>query len=174
MRPATAHRPEPLLSDAPLGDVTRTADGLEIVFHRRYRAPIEKLWAALTMPERLADWFGDAEIDLRVGGSIRMSWNGSTQTEMCITLCTPPQSLAWVWQIDGKPTLVRFDLASEPGGSALTLTHSGVPIVGEGVRAGWHAHLDAIPEALAGRATSWDTKVAREKALSGAYPKLPA
>ena len=172
MSTATAHRTEPLLSDAPLGDVTRTGDTLEVVFDRHYRAPIEKLWAALTIPERLADWFGEAEVDLRTGGSIRMSWNGSKHTEMQITVCEPPRSLAWVWSIAGKPTLVRFDLASEPGGSSLTLTHSGVPAAGEGVRAGWHAHLEAIPAAIAGRATSWDTKVAREKALAGSYPKL--
>jgi len=174
MSTATAHRTESLLSDAPLGEVTRTIDGLEVVFHRHYRASVEKLWAALTVPERLADWFGDAEVDLRVGGSIRMSWNGSKHTEMRITICTPPRSLAWVWRIDGRDTLVRFDLSPEAGGSALTLTHSGVPVVGEGVRAGWHAHLEAIPDAIEGRATSWETKVAREKALAKAYPKLPA
>jgi uncharacterized protein YndB with AHSA1/START domain len=172
---ATAEKmPKPLLSDARLGDVTMTGDTLEVVFHRHFRAPIEKVWAALTVPERLADWFGEATVDLRVGGSIGLSWNGSKETEVKITVCEPPHSLAWIWQIGGRDTLVRFDLASEAGGCALTLTHSGVPAVGEGVRAGWHAHLEALPDAIEGKATPWETKVAREKALAGAYPQLPA
>ena len=42
------------------------------------------------------------------------------------------------------------------------------------MRAGWHAHLEALPDALEGRATAWEIKIAREKALSSAYPNLPA
>ena len=60
------------LSNAPLGEVTVSDDTLQIVFHRHLRAPVEKVWAALTTPERLADWFANAEIDLRVGGILRL------------------------------------------------------------------------------------------------------
>ena len=166
-----------LLSDAPLGEVTATADALQVVFHRRYRAPVEKVWAALTTPARLADWLAVAEVDLRVGGSIRLNWNGMHQAEVRITVCDPPRSFAWAWEIGGRDTLVRFDLAPEAGGCLLTLTHSGLSPrggPGAGVRAGWHAHLEGLPDALEGRATAWEVKTAREGALSDAYPKLPA
>jgi uncharacterized protein YndB with AHSA1/START domain len=158
-----------LLSGAPLGVVTVTADELSIVFRRHYRAPIERVWAALTVPERLADWFGVAEIDLRVGGAVRMRWG-----EFPITVCDPPQSLAWGWELGGRDTLVRFDLAAEAGGCSLTLTHSGLDPHGQGggVRAGWHAHLEALPDALEGRATPIAVKEAREAALGDAYPPL--
>ena len=43
-----------------------------MVFHRHYAKPIEKVWAALTTPERLADWLADAEIELRLGGRIQL------------------------------------------------------------------------------------------------------
>ena len=161
-----------LLSNAPLGEVTLGGDGLRVVFERHYRFPIEKVWAALTTPERLADWFAEAEIDLRVGGAVKLTWNGTRQAEMRITVCDPPRSLAWVWELGGRDTLVRFDLEPEAGGCRLTLTHSGVPSSAGGVRAGWHAHLEAIPDAIKGRATPWATKVARETALADAYPKL--
>ena len=59
-----------LLSDAPLGEVTTTGDSRQIVFHRRYRQSVEKVWAALTVPERLADWFATAEVDLREWGCV--------------------------------------------------------------------------------------------------------
>ncbi|THD66188.1 SRPBCC family protein [Phenylobacterium sp.] len=169
--------PKPLLSDAPLGEVTRQGDALQLIFRRRYDKPIEKVWAALTTPERLADWFATAEVDLRVGGIIRLGWNGVHKTDVTITVCEPPRALAWRWTIGERDTLVRFDLAPEGDGCALTLTHSGLSPDGArdgGVRAGWHAHLEALPDAMEGRATSWDTKTAREEALAAAYPKPPA
>jgi uncharacterized protein YndB with AHSA1/START domain len=167
---------QPLLSDAPNGVVTVTDDARQVVFHRRYRQPIEKVWAALTVPERLADWFATAEVDLRVGGVIRLGWTGAHKADVTITVCDPPRALAWRWTIGERDTLVRFDLTPDEGGCALTLTHSGLSLDGArdgGVRAGWHAHLEALPEAIEGRATPWEVKTAREAALSGVYPKLP-
>jgi uncharacterized protein YndB with AHSA1/START domain len=167
-----------LLSDAPVGDVTTTDTARQIVFHRRYRQSVEKVWAALTTPERLADWFADAQVDLRVGGSIRLNWNsGVHQAEMLITVCEPPRALAWRWTIGERDTLVRFDLTPDGDGCALTLTHSGLSLDGArdgGVRAGWHAHLEALPDAMEGRATPWEAKTAREDALKSRYPALSA
>ncbi|HEX3363970.1 SRPBCC family protein [Phenylobacterium sp.] len=166
-----------LLSDAPLGEVTASDDTLQVIFRRYYRKPIEKVWAALTTPERLADWFATAKVDLRVGGTIHLNWNDVHGAEMKIVVCDPPYALAWTWEIGGRDTLVRFDLEPDGDGCALTLTHSGLSPragPGAGVRAGWHAHLEALPDAIEGRATSWETKTAREDALAGAYPKLPA
>jgi uncharacterized protein YndB with AHSA1/START domain len=166
-----------LLSDAPLGEVTVQGEALQLVFQRHYRKPVEKVWAALTTPERLADWFATAEVDLRVGGTIRLGWNGQHKADVVITECDAPRTLAWRWRIGERDTLVRFDLTPQDGGCALTLTHSGLSLDGArdgGVRTGWHAHLEALPDALEGRATPWETKVAREQALAGAYPKLPA
>jgi len=161
-----------LLSNAPKGEVSLDGDALQVVFVRHLRHPIEKVWAALTTPERLADWFVGADVDLRIGGRITFDGRGLSNTQMRITVCDPPRALAWAWTIAGKDTLVRFDLTPEPGGSRLTLTHSGVPRAGEGVRRGWHAHLEALPDAIEGRATSWEVKVAREEALKASYPAL--
>lgn len=175
MTTATDRNAMTVLSDAPLGEVTTTADALQVVFHRRYRAPVEKVWAALTTPERLADWFAEAKVDLRVGGTLSLNWNGAHQADMRITVCDPPRSLAWTWEIGGRETLVRFDLEPNAGGCRLILTHSGLNPrggPGSGVRAGWHAHLEALPDALEGRATPWEVKTAREDALAAAYPKL--
>jgi uncharacterized protein YndB with AHSA1/START domain len=166
-----------LLSDAPDGVVTTSGDALTIVFQRRYRQSVEKVWAALTTPERLADWFAEAEVDLRVGGEMRLTWNNGVHTAVVtITVCDPPRALAWRWTIGERDTLVRFDLAPEGDGCALTLTHSGLSPragPGAGVRAGWHAHLEGLPAALDGRLTPWATKTAREQALAGRYPPLP-
>jgi hypothetical protein len=70
-----------LLSEAPPGEVTVAGSNLRIVFRRHLRAPVQKVWAALTIPERLADWFATATIDLRVGGSIHVGWADFRITE---------------------------------------------------------------------------------------------
>lgn len=163
---------KPLLSDAPLGEVTRSGDTWQVVFHRQLRAPIEKVWAALTVKERLADWFSSGGIDLRVGGVLNLGW-----TDVTITICEPPRSIAWTWELDGRETLVRFDLMPTATGCELTLTHSGLKfggLNGPGVRSGWHAHLEGLPDAIEGRKTPSEVKEARDAALKSFYPKLTA
>ena len=65
--------PQNLLRGAPKGDVTVKDDRLQVVYRRRYAKPVAKVWAALTTPERLEDWFGAAKLDLRVGGRLQLS-----------------------------------------------------------------------------------------------------
>ena len=161
-----------LLGDASMGEVTLCGDTLQVVFRRHYRKPVERVWAALTTPERLADWFANAEVDLRVGGILRLSGNGLKQTEMRITICDSPRTFAWIWTLGSRESIVRFDLMPRGDGCDLTLTHSGVPRTAEGVRAGWHAILEALPDALEGRATPSEVKTAREAELRTRYPKL--
>ncbi len=158
------------------GRVTVTEDSLRVVFHRTLAAPIDQVWAALTTPERLAHWFAQATVDLRVGGTLRLRWIGSEETVMQITVCDPPRSIAWQWHLDGRTTLVRFDLATAGDGCALTLTHSGLsPRAGRGagVRAGWHAHLDGIEDAIRDSPTPWAVKTRRQNAVADLYPSLP-
>ena len=160
------------------GEVTRVNDALQVVFHRHYARPIEKVWAAITTPERLADWLADAEIEMRTGGKIRLSWNDGAHTmEGRVLVCEPPKSFAWTWTLDGRETVVRFDLRRDGDGCRLTMTHSGLSTTagqGGGVRAGWHAHLEGLPDAIEGRKTPWATKTERQTALSSLYPPLPA
>jgi uncharacterized protein YndB with AHSA1/START domain len=44
-----------MASAEPLGQVRRTGETYELVFERRLARPLEKVWAALTTPECLAD-----------------------------------------------------------------------------------------------------------------------
>ena len=166
-----------LLSDAPKGEVSEDNDGLQVIFRRHYRKPIAKVWAALTAPERIADWLGAAEIDLRPGGSLRLTFNESHSAEIEITEVDAPRLFAWVWTIEGRATRVRFELTPEGDGTRLTLTHSGLSTrAGRDsmVRAGWHAHLEGLADAIDGRATPWSVKQQREAAVAPLYPDLPA
>jgi uncharacterized protein YndB with AHSA1/START domain len=158
--------------------VTVGDDALQVVFHRHYARPIEKVWAAITTPERLADWMAAAEIEMKPGGKIRLNWNsGAHSMEGRVLIVEPPRAFAWTWDLDGRETVVRFDLKPDGDGCWLTLTHSGLsPKAGSGagVRAGWHAHLEGLPDAIDGKKTAWATKTARQEAVSSLYPALPA
>src|SRR5260370_26495581 len=57
---------------------------MRVGFRRRYTKPVEKVWAALTTPERLEDWLGAAKVDLRVGGKLHLSFGngGSARTSI--------------------------------------------------------------------------------------------
>ncbi len=159
------------------GEVTVVGDDLQVVFRRRYAKPIEKVWAAITTPERLADWLADAEIEMRAGGTIRFHWTGPDhRMEGRVVACEPPRLFAWTWPLGGRDTVVRFELTPDGDGCRLTLTHSGLSPragPGAGVRAGWHGHLEGLPDAIEGRRTAWETVVARERAIAGLYPVLP-
>ncbi len=164
------------LSDAPLGVVSVDGGDLQVVFTRRYNKPAAKVWSAVTTPERLADWLAYATYEPRAGSDITLSWNkGAHVMTGKVTVYDPPRAFAFIWPLDGRDTQVRFDIEPDGEGAAiLTLTHSGLATKGwsTGVRAGWHAHLEGLPEAMEGRATPWAVKTERENALSARYPKL--
>jgi uncharacterized protein YndB with AHSA1/START domain len=164
------------LRGAPKGEVTVKEDRLQVVFRRRYRKPIAKVWAALTTPERLEDWLGAANIELRVGGTLNLTFANGKSAEFSITRVEAPHVLGWSWIIDGLNTSVLFELAPDGDGCELTLTHSGLSARdgrGAGVRAGWHAVLEGLADSLDGRATPWALKEQREAAVAPLYPPLP-
>ena len=162
--------------DTDLGEVTRTGDQLHIVFRRRYARPIEKVWAALTVPERLNDWFAETTIDrLEVGGTMQLYFTGADYRSLAkIEVYDPPRTIAWIWsEMDGaKPSYVRFDLEPDGDGCRLTLTHDIAAGEAKGVPAGWHAHLEAFEDAVDGVFTPWDKLIEREKRISPLYAHL--
>lgn len=157
--------------NSPMGDVAIDNDRLRVVFRRSYRKPIEKVWAALTVPERLEDWFGRAKVDLRDGGSFTFIYPNGFSTEMKITELDPPRRLGWAWALDGIDTRVRFELVPTAEGCDLTLTHSNVPQTSGGVRRGWHAHLEGLADSLDGKATPWALKEQRERNYAPLYER---
>ncbi len=159
------------------GEVTVKGDDLKVVFRRRYARSIEKVWAALTVPERLAAWLAGGEIEMRDGGAIHLKWENGNEMTGKVVAYDPPRTFAWTWPLGGVDTVVRFDLEADGDGCWLTLTHSGLsprPGGGGGVRAGWHAHLEGLLDAIDGHATRWDTIMARKNAVDHLYPALSA
>jgi uncharacterized protein YndB with AHSA1/START domain len=97
-------------------------------------APVERVWSLITEAEHLGKWFGDAgaEIDLRPGGALRLSWaeHGTVHGE--VVAVEPHQRFAYRWAAQvgdapspGNSTLVEFTLAQEGDGTRLRVVESG-------------------------------------------------
>ncbi len=128
-------------------------DGRPVMrFTRPIAQPVEKVWAALTVPKRIAGWLAPAEVELAVGGRYHINWPGGGKSgwRHVIRVLEPPRIL----EIGGaNAPATRFELEPDGAGCRLVMTDffplSGAP-AGE-VLAGWHLLLDGLPAAVEGR-----------------------
>ncbi len=154
------------------GKLTPGPDGGAIVsFVRRIDRPVEKVWAALTVPERVADWLGAAEIELKSGGRYELRFDGGHDVMTgVITLLEPPRLLELAWRENGGPqSTLTWRLEPDGDGCRLSLTQVLSAEVKDipGFVSGWHLHLDALPGACDGVKIPWDQS--RWLALDGQY-----
>ena len=89
--------------------------------------PPERVWAALTTAEGLGTWFGNrAEVDLRVGGQAKLSWDSGDTATLTIERVEPPRVFAYTWPLyglaDGDPRRTYVEFTLEPSGAGTTLT----------------------------------------------------
>jgi uncharacterized protein YndB with AHSA1/START domain len=125
--------------------------------------PPVKVWAALTTAEGLGAWFGDqATIDLRPGGSARMSWTDGPTVDMRVERVEEPTVFGFTWQIYGLPeddprrTYVEFTLEPVDRGTRLTVVESGFAQLAEdayrkaydGNTEGWASELSELVDYL--------------------------
>ncbi|HEU5417056.1 MAG TPA: SRPBCC domain-containing protein [Streptosporangiaceae bacterium] len=101
--------------------------------------PPARVWAALTTAEGLGTWFGDdAAIDLRPGGSARLSWTGGPTLALQVVRVEEPRVFGFTWQIFGLPaddprrTYVEFTLEPAGPGTRLTVVESGFAQLADG------------------------------------------
>lgn len=133
----------------------------DLCFEREYEATTRQVWDMITVPSRVADWFTEAEVELRVGGRIIL--RGVCEAAGEVLACEPPTSLVWTWPHPAHPrSQVRWTLASAPRRARLTLVQTDLrqPEL-LSIAAGWHTHLDALPAALRGVRTPFDSRIAR-------------
>jgi uncharacterized protein YndB with AHSA1/START domain len=134
----------------------------EIVFERRFKAPPERVWRALTDPEELAGWLAPTEIDLRVGGRVLIRFENAEERGTIKEL-REPEVLAYTWAEGKTPSLVRFELTPDGRGTHLTLTHrfeEAIDLSAYG--GGWHHHLEVLAGHVGGTPVDWDWNRYRE------------
>ena len=130
--------------------------------------PRERVWAALTEPELLNQWFGEGfEVTaFEVGGTGRIVYEDFGDFPIEITEITPQETLAFRWsgipadELDEYSTLVTFTLAGDESSSELTVVESGFESIPGGTRyrrarleqtrEGWDVELDELAMLLEG------------------------
>lgn len=100
----------------------------------RIAAPVERVWALVTEAEHLGSWFGDAgaEVDLRPGGAMTLTWAEWGVTHARVERVEPPRLFSWRWLLeagtepgDGNSSLVEFTLDDAGGETLLKVVESG-------------------------------------------------
>lgn len=125
--------------------------------------PPAKVWAAITTAEGLASWFGNtAEIDLRPGGDMRMTWKEGFSADMRVERVEEPSVFGYTWPINGLPdedprrTYVEFTLEPVGAGTRLTVVETGFAQLPEDLHkeafegnvGGWKSELGELVEYL--------------------------
>ncbi len=133
-----------------------------VTLKRHIKAPPAKVFAAWTQTAQLARWFGPhetaagtvkAELDVRVGGKFRVSFDdvngeyhevGGTYREV-----VPDQRLQFTWAWHSTPereSLVTITIVPDGQGSMLTLLHEQFfdQKAADGHKHGWTGTLDKL------------------------------
>jgi uncharacterized protein YndB with AHSA1/START domain len=129
-----------------------------IVLTITIKAPAERVFEALSDPDRRVKWWGaegrfqttEMTSDLRFGGKWMMSGVGMGgrpfRVEGEYRVVERPHVLAFTWlpnwQENATETLVRFDLEEKDGVTTVRLTHSGLSPDGMRAHQGWPQILD--------------------------------
>ena len=128
---------------------------------RQIKAPLAKVWAAITQPELMMQWWGpdagptlSAEADVRPGGRFSVVFrllNGEEYNPTGIYQeVIPERKLVLTWEWTGMPeqeSLVTFWLEPVDGGTKLTLLHEHLPDeeARQSHEHGWNGLLDKLP-----------------------------
>lgn len=105
---------------------------------RRFKAPLERVFAAFASLDMLKLWLGPGEcgvlggtLDFRVGGSYRLQMKtpmGDAELTGTYREITSPERLVYTWQWvedDAPETVITIELQAIGGETELRLTHSG-------------------------------------------------
>ncbi len=134
-----------------------------VVIRRTIPASAERVFDAWTDPEQLARWMSPvghavAEVDARVGGSIRVTMSGDGRTIEHTgeyLAIERPRRLVFSWRspyTGGGTSRVTVELIDGAGGTALTLRHELLPLVAIVSHAGgWGSMLDRLAALLSSK-----------------------
>ncbi len=141
--------------------------GHAVRIERTFAAPAEDVFDAWTSPEVMRRWFHcapdwdtpQAEVDLRVGGTVRVVMRRPDGTEAGAqgqyTLVDRPHRLVMNWTFDDDPSneqLIELSFSESEGLTTVLMVNSGIS-TDERRNAqdvGWHGCLDELERALTG------------------------
>jgi uncharacterized protein YndB with AHSA1/START domain len=142
-----------------LENVSVQAGGRVLHFQRRLNAPPQAVWAALTEPEKVRQWYATISDYPVEGRQMELHFENSNTTVVAtVTRSTRPSVLEYTWDSQTPPnspasltgSVVRFELIPHEAGTLLTLDHifttDTMPI--PDILGGWNTHLDELADKL--------------------------
>jgi uncharacterized protein YndB with AHSA1/START domain len=154
-----------------IGTLRREGERRGVRHERRYDAPPEEVWAALTEPEQVRNWLAEMTIEPRRGGRITFAWDSGPTDHGVVRVFDPPKIFEYTWEKgEREPSLIRFELVADGDGTILTLDHSKIGVdSAASIGAGWHMHLDAMEALLKGSPQTPAEWNSRYEGLVGLY-----
>jgi uncharacterized protein YndB with AHSA1/START domain len=140
---------------------------LVVRIKRTFAAPPEEVFDAWTSPEVMRRWFHpapdwdtpEAEVDLRVGGKVRVVMRRPDGTEAEAqgeyTLIERPHRLLMTWTFDDDPSneqLIELSFSESEGSTTVLMVNSGISSDErrDAQDWGWHGCFDELERLLAG------------------------
>lgn len=127
----------------------------------RIDAPRERVWAVLTEPALVDEWFspgGPAQIDLRPGGVMAFDHGQHGSYLSVIVAVEPPERLSYRWAsahpgelaTETNSTLVEFTLVADGEATLLKVAESGFSAldIAAGSDASYESHTRGWPEVM--------------------------
>jgi len=135
------------------------AGGRVLNFQRRLNAPPQAVWAALTEPEKVRQWYATLTDYPVQGAQMQLHFeNSNTTVNATVTRLTRPSIFEYTWDSQAPAaspvsligSVVRFELTPNDAGTLLTLDHifttDSAPI--PDILGGWQTHLDELADLL--------------------------
>ena len=141
-----------MMATSPLGQVIRDAEGVRLEFVRTFPDSIDRVWAAITDPTELAEWYGTWRGDPSTGRIELAADEGGGEFKWTeVVECTRPHKLAVVLPTPYGPWPVSVTLSESEGLTTLVFVHRlGEPDDPSSVGPGWHYYLDRLAAAVGG------------------------
>ncbi|KAF0246689.1 MAG: hypothetical protein FD180_508 [Planctomycetota bacterium] len=128
--------------------MTTPTDPPAVTVERSFETPADVVWAALTRPEILAEWFRDgAEAEARPGGVFRDKAGDAGE----FLEVEEPRRLVLSWKrVEGDPARLVFEIGDEGGRTTLRVQLSALPDEKERIRQAefWHWAVDSLESFL--------------------------
>lgn len=122
---------------------------------RLIAAPVDLVWALVSTADGLREWMAvEAEVDLRVGGTIRWEHDNGWIVAGTVREVSPMRRLSYTygWERGGFPvpidsSVVTIELTARGAATRLTVRHEGLtPEMAEQHTGGWRTFTDLLAE----------------------------
>ena len=145
------------------GTMDRTPDGGVIRFQRHLPFSVRDVWAAITDPLRLADWWlpfdADITVDLREGGQMVFAGRGDEPFTMTFTIVRVEAPMLLEHTHADPDSLMRWELEPVDDGCVLRLSHFVTDVataIDKCYVVGLHTSLARLVPCLQGQPVAWD------------------